>query len=248
MQTKTLWAIMLAFGILVGLTAINTGNKTSASFDKAVMDRLVHAAEKEQGSLIEWSLHTRELLGENEQRWTLSKLRQQFPEWRWKEDVKDGETQLLGVYEQPRFTEKVMVTGGKGNSRPSSYISYEIKGDIWNDTISRKAGHLMNERSEIIFKRETTVFSCIKGVFNDNGTRKPTEKKLIVNLLTTLQSEEREALKEDGFYSVSAYSSLLSHYISLQDEKMNLQIGLRETEDQTGFNFTIGTPILVNEY
>jgi pantothenate kinase-related protein Tda10 len=97
-----------------------------------------------------------------------------------------------------------------------------------------------------IFNNSPQIFSCVTGNFD--GTMKEVLSNEIFSFFSALNAKEVEAVSEDDFYSLSAYSERLKEKISLPTQQMNLQIGLRKNGLGAGTNFVIGTPIITTEY
>lgn len=239
---KQLSFIFLQILFMIGLAASFIGNSTNAAYQRyADMDVLVRGVSEHNGKVIEWSLHTRETIDVFPGDDFIHTLRRQFPEWDWTFSSGNGLDNATGYKDHGDFLEMIKVIS-MGNDNSFFHISYEIKGKEWNGRIAGKAGAIIQSRQETLFKNDPVVFSCIKGVFNEN------DRDLANQLLLFFHAKEIEALKEKDFYSISANSSLFSQSISLTEQEMNLQIGLRNNEKGKGTSFVIGTPILTNEY
>ncbi|RWR13483.1 YwmB family TATA-box binding protein [Siminovitchia fortis] len=236
----------ISFMFLTCLIAVFIGNNTSvAGKSEPDIEKLAQAVQKQHGTVIEWSLHTRELAQQPSQDWSVTRLKKTFPEWNWSLSHTDGNETVAGVKRHGNIEEIIKAVTADNTDNSVSYVAYEIKGSKWNKGMLKRAEKLFHSRTELIFKRKPVVFSCIKGIFNDH---EGLEQSLVNGLLTSLQAKEKEALREEDFLSISAYSSLFSQSLSLPGEEMNLQIGLRKNDAGHGTYFTVGTPILTNEY
>ncbi|MFS0645531.1 YwmB family TATA-box binding protein [Siminovitchia sp. 179-K 8D1 HS] len=240
MRKKHLF-IFLQIMVMISLIASLIGNNTNAAnLRDSDMDQLVRGISHKSGTIIEWSLYTRETIDLSEKDQFIHNLKSQFPEWVWTVSSSNDKDNVTARLEHDHFLETIKVVTMEKDGGPA-YLSYEMTGETWNSRISRKSGEILQSRIDRLFKGNMLVFSCIKGVFNED------DGNLTNDLLRFFQAEEKEALKEKGFYSISAYSSLFSQSISLTEQKMNLQLGLRK--NRTGrTSFVIGTPILTNEY
>lgn len=233
--------------LLTCLIGVFGGNNTSVA-EKSELDieKLVHAVQEQHGSIIEWSLYTRELAEQPSQEWSVTRLKRVFPEWEWSVSRTDGKKTVTGINVHGNAEEKIVaVTADLGHTNNLvSYVSYEMKGTSWDHRVSEVAERIFHSRAELIFKQKPVVFSCIKGIFNDDEFG-----QLMVNgLMSSLLANEKEALREEGFSSITAYSPLFSQSLSLPGKEMNLQIALRKNKAGSGTYFTVGTPILTNEY
>lgn len=236
---------VIPFMLLTCLIAVLIGNKTSVARQNELdIEKLAYAVQQQHGTVIEWSLHTREL-DEHPSDWTVVRLKKAFPEWEWSLSDTSGSETVTGTKRNGFIEEKIKAVTSEHKANPVSYVSYEIKGEKWDESTAKRASKLLQSRTELIFKQKTVVFSCIKGVFNDE---KKFGRSQVNGILSSLQAKEKEAISEEDFLSVSAYSSLFSQALSLPGEEMNLQIGLRKSNAGHGTYFTVGTPILTNEY
>lgn len=227
--------------VMISLIASFIGNNTNAANPLySDMDQLARGISKKSGTIIEWSLYTREMIDLSKKDQFIHNLRSQFPEWGWTVSSSKDLDNVTGRMDHDNFRETIKVVTMEKDGGPS-YISYEMTGKVWNARISRKTEKILQSRIDELFKSDMFVFSCIKGVFNED------DGNLTNDLLRFFHAEEKEALKEKDFYSISANSSLFSQSISLTKHEMNLQIALRKNETGST-SFVIGTPILTNEY
>jgi hypothetical protein len=239
---KRLSFIFLQILVMIGLAASLIGNDTNAAYQRSAdLDVLVRGVSEQNGTVIEWSLHTRETVDVIPGDHFIHTLRRQFPDWEWTFSTGNGMDNITGLKDHGDLLETIKAVSA-GNGSSFSLIFYEMRGKEWNGPIAGKAEEIFRTRQETLFQNDPVVFSCIKGVFNES------DGNLANQLLLYFRAKEIEALKEKGFYSISANSSLFSQSISLTKQDMNLQIGLRKNETGKGTSFVIGTPILTNEY
>lgn len=234
--------------ILTCFILIFIGNNTSvARKNELDIEKLAYAVQVQRGTIIEWSLHTRELAEQPSQKWTVTKLKAIFSDWDWSSSYTEGNKTVTGIKHHGNIEEKIKVVTADNKDDIVSYASYEISGKMWDNNMSKKAEMLFRSRTETIFNKnqKPVVFSCIKGIFNEDDEFAQSQMN---GLLSSLLATEKEALIEEDFISISAYSSLFSQSLSLHGEEMNLQIGLRKSNSGQGTYFTVGTPILTNEY
>lgn len=236
---------LIPFMLFTCLITVFIGNKTSVAGQSELdIEKLAYAVQNQHGTIIEWSLHTREL-GKQPQEWTVTRLEKAFPDWEWSLSAVSEKETVTGIKRHGDIEEKIKAVTVDNKANLVSYVSYEVTGSAWEKSAVKRAWKLLQSRTELIFNQNPVVFSCIKGVFNDEdefGQFHASE------ILSSLQAKEKEALSEEDFVSISAYSSLFSESLSLLDEEMNLQIGLRKKNAGHGTYFTVGTPILTNEY
>ncbi|PGT83887.1 hypothetical protein COD11_11880 [Bacillus sp. AFS040349] len=78
---------------------------------------------------------------------------------------------------------------------------------------------------------------------------KPDLEKITTNLMDGFGADYIEGVKEEGFQSISGFTSKWEESIPAKNnKKVNLQMGLRYSPDQERTNVTIGTPIIITEY
>ncbi|WP_237705329.1 YwmB family TATA-box binding protein [Bacillus coahuilensis] len=129
----------------------------------------------------------------------------------------------------------------------ASYAIYELHGDFESTQQMKKASDYFHRKITTLFNKNPQIFSCIKGVFNDKLDN--VLQKQVNHLVVNLEAEKIEEVSENEFYSLSSYSTHFNEAISLnKQQKMNMQLGLRETGLGLTTTFVIGTPILTTEY
>jgi len=148
------------FGLITCLIVILIGNTTSAARKGELdIDRLAGAVERQNGSIVEWSLHTRELVDLSSGKRTKEKLQNQLSGW-----VYDTTGEVVtATFNHGDLHEKIKWIK---KDRSVFYVSYEIKGTEWNEKIADQAERLLEKRMKQLYGHKTFVFSCIKGTFN----------------------------------------------------------------------------------
>ncbi|MDD9313984.1 YwmB family TATA-box binding protein [Cytobacillus firmus] len=69
------------------------------------------------------------------------------------------------------------------------------------------------------------------------------------NILEKLSAQPVEQLVEENFVSVSAYKNSWENFLPTRNnEKMNLQLGLRNNQEDKLISIIIGSPIITIEY
>ncbi|MBS4200688.1 YwmB family TATA-box binding protein [Bacillus sp. FJAT-49732] len=233
--------ITIAFGFII----IFIGNNTIAAPQSTDLDNLVQIIGKHHGTITEWSLYARESVYlPSEEDWLVKKyeLEDQFPNMNWKLSNGNGTYSIIGIMDHGKFSETVQILSADKNRQRTSYLVYEAKGENWNPKYAELTGKTVLH----LFEGNPKLFSCIKGEFSE-------ELHEFVDfsldgLLHSLQASEVESVKEQEFYSISAFSSLFAQTLSFTEKQMNMQIGLRKNEMGQGMTFVVGTPILTIEY
>lgn len=236
MKTNIYKVLILTGFFAICFNLIFNGNKLSAKTNIEDLQQLANSVEKADGTIIEWSLYARESV----QHLDMDQYVLQYPEMEW--TVK--EDSLIGSVNKGTYSETIQVMNNQHTNTP--FISYELTGTYWDEETGLQASKMASRRMDTLFNGEPTLFSCIKGEFN-NKINEFTEQSLN-NIMQSLQAKEIESITEHNFRSVSAYSSLFTQTLALTDQQMNIQLGLRNSELGNGTTLVIGTPILTIEY
>lgn len=242
---------LLPYILFIGFIGFMFGNSTIVAKSKADIVVMTEIIQQEKNIKIEnWSVYAREknteIKDENDFNNAVKKISEVFPKSQWKIEKQTNEMKALAVFKNPEtgLTESINLMASLDKAEPISYIVYEVKGNKWENRYSAFFENAFQNRKKDIFRGNPSIFSCIKGVFNDNiDTVLRTET---ARLLDLFQAEEIESIKERNFISVSANTALFNQ--TLTNKQLNLQLALR-TEGLGGRTaFTVGTPIITFEY
>ena len=241
--------ILLIFGI-ISFIVLNSGNKTTVAGAEQDLLTLASVLQDKDIVINEWYSYSREALAdvrtEDAYKQIASELAAEFSGWSWEEQDTGATHSLIATLESEEWTETIKLIASGEPGRFDTYLMYEVRGQSWN---KRSAAFLAKEwqiRKFDIFRENATTFSCIKGIVNDKiGSSLPNEMS---RMMAAFQAKELETLKEGSFFSTTAHSPLLSGQLTDEFE-MNLQIGLRKTNDLGGKTaIVVGTPIITIEY
>ncbi|MCR2821380.1 YwmB family TATA-box binding protein [Lederbergia panacisoli] len=233
--------ITIAFGFIFTLI----GNNTIAAPVSTDIQNLAQTIDKHQGNIIEWSLYAREsvyLPTEEERLSKKHELEKQFPDMEWKA----GTDSIIGKRDHGIFSETIQILSTDNNRHLSSYIVYEAKGENWDSKHVNFINDIAEKTVLNLFNGNPILFSCIKGEFSEELNEFVDHS--LDGLLQSLHASEVESVKEQEFYSMSAFSSLFAQTLSFTNKQMNMQIGLRKNEMGPGTTVVVGTPILTIEY
>jgi len=233
---------MLALALIMG------SKLTEAGSDVDII-KIADVFQTEDILLEEWSFYAREhlvdLKTKREVQEYVKELQNRFPDWDWtyQEDSQKWEVTAVSPTSK-HHKEMLQIMATHTNQPATTYIVYKVSGEQWNEeNKSFFTTSQFKSRLTDIFRGKPTIFSCMKGSFSDNmNTDLP---KTIKDLLTVFNAKEIEALEEDNFMSVSAYSQKLSDSI---ENNMNLQIGIRSERLGARTTVVVGTPIITIEY
>ncbi|WP_270180360.1 YwmB family TATA-box binding protein [Alkalihalobacillus sp. CinArs1] len=200
-----------------------------------------------------WSLHTKGKMGfksiSSGKRLTTSELQADSPEYNWIEKVDgDGIVKFIGTKLDSKLGIKDTVTliTYPENDRNSSYLIYNMEVSGFHQEEWRTAyEHFTSQKSQF-FHEDAPVFTCFKGVKDDKMNivlYKEADK-----LLNDFEASKVEEVNEETFVSLSAYHKKWKETITTNNQRMNLQIALRDTGMGGATTVTIGTPIITTEY
>lgn len=202
--------------------------------------------------LNDWSFYAREhitgMQNMEEIQDYAKELQQKFPDWKWSVTNDSQKWQVTAVSPTSKHhKETLQLMGTHTKHLVDAYIVYSVHGSEWNKATegfftTEKFRHRLSD----IFRGEPTVFSCMKGVFNDKIDTALAEKA--GKVMSDFNAKEIEALKEENFMSVSATSPMFTGSIDHELNNMNVQIGLRSEGLGGETTIVVGTPLITIEY
>ena len=235
----------LRHALLIGFIAISLGNSTTvAKSEPFALSVILGALEqKENVHVDQWSIMAREAVHSIDsdksfmEKWETTK--KNVPGFAWKVERDSSRVIATGTRQQDR-AEETIVLASNLSYETESYITYEIKGTDYSSFTEE----LAKKRTDALFQGAATFFTCVKGNFSDIMDKVlPSEMN---HWLKDFEAVEIESLKEDGFLSVTAQSSLFEQ--SYLTEHYNLQLAMRYDGMGSSTSFVIGTPIITFEY
>ncbi|GAA0468606.1 YwmB family TATA-box binding protein [Alkalibacillus silvisoli] len=122
-------------------------------------------------------------------------------------------------------------------------LVYRISSDQWSEDIYDQTLNYLSNLPLEPFYENGYVYSCFQSLINDKIDRNLFLEKFKQDFRLDLTN----SIIEDQLSVFSGYTDQISSYIPLENEKMNIQLAIREEEKQKN-TVTIGTPILVIEY
>jgi hypothetical protein len=247
--------LLLLVGI-VGLSFLQFGNMTimadgeNRNNNQSELMKIATILEKEQVSIGEWAVHSREHLTSFTQKEDLQQFQKDimkdFPNWDWSIHEKNGIWEAVATNTSNEYKETIQMMATLTNEQIHAYLIYEVKGTKWNQQTKDFFSEKWNLRISNIFRGNPTNFACVKADISD---------KIVTSLtnstsywLQAFNAKEIEALHENEFVSISATSPLFAEAIQTQDEKMNLQFAIRKNGLGGKTTLVVGTPIITIEY
>jgi hypothetical protein len=226
-----------------------SGNYTNAANHSSDIEILADAVEQTDGRITEWSLYARENLNfSTDKGFTtfIQNMQENNPDFSWIYDQGKDRNELKGLIQHSTGVEIIKVVTTKADNHHLSYMIYEFRGIKWNHLTKQTIKDHYFPKMNNLFKGDPLIFSCIKGEFSD--TLDGVLSKQSNKLLSILGANELESLKENDFYSISAFSNKFEQHVPTENQDMNLQLGLRKKGMGAQTTFVIGTPILTVEY
>jgi hypothetical protein len=157
-----------------------------------------------------------------------------FTDWNI-EEAEEG-YKATAVKKIANYEERLVVTWTNVNTKNKTFIIYEVKGTKWDEKIV--------SQMDKIFSQKPTIYTCVRAVLSDNIEGVLLNKAS--EILNGFEAKPVEALQERAFVTVSAYTGKWNDALSVNKEKMNVQIALRNADNKT--TVVIGTPIITSEY
>jgi hypothetical protein len=211
---------------------------------------IAHVLENHGVTIRQWTVYTREYAHdiENDAAFfkKLAELKKANRAFHWSFDTNHHLKKATGTYQHPFFQEKIQLIMTVVNNKPQTYILYEVKGLNWNDEIWKEVVEKIGKKSNQLFVKQPTFFTCIQGDFSDN--MKGGLFDYASHLLREFQAKPVESLQEESLVSLSAYTGQWENVLpTSSDHPMNLQLALRERLGGTT-SVVVGTPIITIEY
>ncbi|PLR85454.1 YwmB family TATA-box binding protein [Bacillus sp. V33-4] len=244
------FSIVLSFIGIIGFIIFQFGNRTTEANGQQDLLTLAKILHDENIIINEWSLHAREKMETFQTAHAVEQhidaLQQEFSSWKWSNFDGKKHREVSAVSSGPTYQEKIRLLITPANEEFHAYLIYEVNGKQWSETSENFLKIGIAERISDIFRGKATIFSCIKGEFNDK--LKTALPEYVNMLLEVLNGKEIEALQEDSFISMSAYSPLFAAELKGKSEKMNFQLALRNQGLGGKTSIVVGTPIITIEY
>lgn len=224
-------------------------NKPTIAQNGVALEKFASVLQAEDILITSWSIHARESLPDIQQKADINtfamKLKKQLSDWEWTTENNEHRLKIVGSNENDTYTETVQIISPQKNSQ-ETIVLYQIEGHNWDDFIKKSLEKVSKNRIKSIFHKNTSVFSCMKGQYNDK-----IEKDLSVKaneIRVAFNGEVIEGLNEQSFVSLSTYSPKFTETLNHNNNKMNLQIALRNKGLGAPTTVVVGTPIITIEY
>jgi hypothetical protein len=257
--SKTLQIIFYCTIVFILYLGVNTNGKATEATDSepfAELAKIVEVMDKQGIEMTNWTLYTREYLNSWE---TLAAYQDELlliqnktTDFTWEPElISDqlGQTKTSAIRESTELgiTEKLTYIVYSHNEQFQSYLIYEVLGEKFSGDIKQSFAPIILSRLEDLSLTKTNFFTRTTG--NGSDKRNFSLEQQSEKILAEFSARKIEFLKEETFISVSAYTNIWNDTIKTNDEKMNLQVAIRENLRLGGkTTVTIGTPIITTEY
>ena len=139
----------------------------------------------------------------------------------------------------------ISIVGIKKNAK-ESYIIVDILNNKVYKNIENIYTKLENELSK--YSNDVDINVCIAGEYTKK-LKKAKISDILQKILYNMYAEKISNIEEENFLSVNAYSKLLKeNNLKYLDREINLNIGIRYSEDDDKTMIYIATPIIKIDY
>ena len=162
---------------------------------------------------------------------------------KWDEKWDENEKQ---IYIQSNNSDKnISIIGIKKNSNESYIIIDILDNKLYKDIVDI---YTIIETSLHKYSNIVDISTCISGEFSKNLQFSKCND-ILQEILYNMNAEEIDRVKNENMISVTAYSKLLDkNYLEYLGNKINLNIGIRYSEDDDKTLIYIATPIIKLDY
>ena len=214
---------------------------------------MVGIIEQHNGEITQWSILAREQLPQHFSIHDLESLFQQWqqrhPTFQWKKEIDQdqGQLKMIGSKQNDSLhsVETLQLVATTNGPAVEGFILYQVDGTIWNQEMEEQIKRNINDNFPVIFQKTPTIFSCVKGYFNDKMDTVVMESE---RLKQGFQGEIIEKLEEENLVALTVKSPFFLAEMPTANGTFNMQMVLSENELNEKTTFVIGTPILTIEY
>ncbi len=233
-------ALILSFGILAGFYS----NNQDEMINRNDLEDLKVVAENSDVTITSWMALSRSKLGQakdnDDMKLHVEKIMNEYDTYSWKSILEEENSHYVwqGTRENKLgIAESIKLKAYTSGAKYEIAITHEAKGN-----------ELTNDQLEWVSQSfvDADTFYTVSGVsqFNSNQL-----EEVATSIIAATNGEVVEKLSEKRFVSVSAYSQAFeSELLTANQEKINLQVGLRADVEKNKIDITIGTPIITTEY
>ena len=162
---------------------------------------------------------------------------------KWKEKWDSQEKQ---IYIQSKSSENsISIIGIKKNSKESYIIVDILDNKVYKNIVDI---YTVLEKSLYKYSDIVDISTCISGEFYKR-LHFDKYNDILEEILYNMNAEEIDRIENDNMISVTAYSKFLEdNYLEYLGKQINLNIGIRYSEDEDKTLIYIATPIIKLDY
>ena len=161
---------------------------------------------------------------------------------KWKEE-NNKESEIYAEVKDGSYS--VSFTAIKKNKK-----EYYIIIDILNNKVYKNIVDIYKNLNDILnsYSNEVDIYLCVVGEYTKNLQLDKSDD-ILQNILYNMNAKEIDRVREENFISVTAYSKLLlENNLDYIGNKINLNIGIRYSENEDKTLIYMATPIIKLDY
>jgi len=232
--------------IILGLmTALLSGSMTAEKLTQGEIEDLVHIMKMNELNIEEWEVTIKEKIKKDKKQALVNNIKENGNYTR-----KERENSVLYTFEDSHIYSKSVETYNvlipKNKSDDIELIA-EFKGYTWNEKLNTNYKKWLRKMNDI-FTPPARIYTCLTTEFNgiinaDNVLNYISKELEIKHEQTQIDKNEKSTLDK----IIYGYTPLWSQKINIRNNPTNIQIAVKSSEKGM-VKFTVGTPILINEY
>ena len=162
---------------------------------------------------------------------------------KWDQKWNDNQKQIYAQIENKN--KNISIVGIKKNDNEAYIIVDILENKVYKDIVDI---YTIIEDTLNMYSDDTNINVCISGEY----TKKLQNTKyndIFAKILYNMNAKEIDRIEDETFISITAYSKLLDeNYLEYLGNKINLNIGMRYSEDEDKTLLYIATPIIKLDY
>ena len=173
----------------------------------------------------------------------ISKLGLEESNLRWIESKRNAQSQVYAhIDERDRNISIIVANKGKNES----YIIVDIlENKVYKDIVDI---HKVVQNTLNLYCKKVDIYTCIAGEYKKK-LQPYKYDDILKKILYNMNAKEIDRVKEENFMSVTAFSKLIkTDYLEYLGNKVNLNIGIRYSENEDKTMIYVATPIIKLDY
>ncbi|MFC0469664.1 YwmB family TATA-box binding protein [Halalkalibacter kiskunsagensis] len=238
---KNIFIYVILFGFIFSFYTINADSSNKNTINELI--DMMEVAEQKKIDIQTWSAYAKQ---DNIQAKTTSEVDQIIDEmqkkymnfqWRDEKERNNHYREIIGTKHDSGLNKRIVLTAYESHGKHEVSMTFQVVGEEWDSDIMTKLEEDLNDES---------IFYTVRGIIKKEQNDL---QNVAFQLVEAFSGEVEEGLKEEDFVSLSAYTDNWNSSIAVDTEKnINLQVGVRTTQNSDTINVTVGTPIITSEY